>query len=248
MRRRRSRLARRIRVVLKRAARRLDRNTPEWARWFTPWLSSLSAHGVALLALALIVAADSTVRGRGAIDATLAVEGPVDLTTIPSAGDDQDGMEVKLAPSPDDRLRPEGNSIDAKMSLESGFGLIVAPTEDIVGKGPATGPPVYSLARPSELASPFLNRRPDTRARTARREGGTTESEQAVARGLDWLRRHQKPDGRWSFRMAQAGKKEAEDSVTECEVAATALALLPMLGAGNTHREDGVYRRRSTRV
>ncbi|VTS03597.1 prenyltransferase/squalene oxidase repeat-containing protein [Tuwongella immobilis] len=56
--------------------------------------------------------------------------------------------------------------------------------------------------------------------------GGNQLSEAAVARGLEWLARQQKPDGRWVYDGSSAGDT----------VAATGMALLPFLAAGQTHK------------
>ncbi|RME78148.1 MAG: hypothetical protein D6785_12240, partial [Planctomycetota bacterium] len=68
--------------------------------------------------------------------------------------------------------------------------------------------------------------------------GGSRSSEQAVYFGLDWLKRHQDKDGKWStakfdvhckgFRCKGFGKGNHD-------VALTGLALLAYLGAGHTH-------------
>jgi hypothetical protein len=65
--------------------------------------------------------------------------------------------------------------------------------------------------------------------------GGTAETERAVALGLEWLKRQQSSDGSWSL----AGPY-SEGGVNENRPAATAMALLAFMGAGNTH-ESGVY-------
>jgi hypothetical protein len=57
-----------------------------------------------------------------------------------------------------------------------------------------------------------------------RASGGNTESEAAIARGLVWLSRTQREDGGWGF-------GNGRDST----VAATGMALLPFLGAGQIH-------------
>ena len=61
--------------------------------------------------------------------------------------------------------------------------------------------------------------------------GGSKESEKAVAEGLAWLARQQKQDGSWEY-DGQA-KPEA--------TAATGMALLAFLGAGETHTGKGEY-------
>src|SRR5262245_49311891 len=55
--------------------------------------------------------------------------------------------------------------------------------------------------------------------------GGNDASEAAVALGLAWLAKSQKADGRWVI-----------DGAHKEDVAATALGLLPLLGAGHCHK------------
>jgi hypothetical protein len=80
------------------------------------------------------------------------------------------------------------------------------------------------------------------KAQLLREAGGTKESERAVQSGLKWLLNHQNPDGSWCFRHA-LGNCPCPDHGTHAEAlnAATAMALLPFLGAGHTHQE-GKYK------
>lgn len=67
-------------------------------------------------------------------------------------------------------------------------------------------------------------RDPRVRVELIQQEGGTTLTEAAVARGLRWLAQQQQPDGRWRL-----------DGGVHSDSAAASLALLPFLGAGQTH-------------
>lgn len=81
--------------------------------------------------------------------------------------------------------------------------------------------------------------------------GGTAGSERAVALGLRWLAEHQNRDGTWSLQydfgrsgdlsvnQGELGGPDA--SPQETLISGTALALLPFLGAGETH-QNGHYR------
>jgi len=93
-----------------------------------------------------------------------------------------------------------------------------------------------------ELPDPFSQRTPQRRAEAVGTFGGTEGTERAVEAGLDFLARHQFPDGRWAldrfpdardpeYRRAAAGEMNSD-------TAATGLALLAFLGAGYTHQED----------
>ena len=85
-------------------------------------------------------------------------------------------------------------------------------------------------------------RKPQNRARLVAEQGGTEGSEEAVELGLRWLATHQRQDGSWWLDHRKARECECRDpGITETRVGATALALLPFLGAGYTHRA-GPYR------
>ncbi len=60
--------------------------------------------------------------------------------------------------------------------------------------------------------------------------GGTPETQEAVARGLAWLKRNQRRDGSWSMRGPYS-----DGGLSENDAAATAMALLAFLGDGHTH-------------
>jgi hypothetical protein len=62
--------------------------------------------------------------------------------------------------------------------------------------------------------------------------GGNPQSEAAVARGLAWLAKQQKDDGHWEF-----------DGSSRDKVAATGMALLPFLAAGEAHKEAKKYQK-----
>jgi len=70
----------------------------------------------------------------------------------------------------------------------------------------------------------LVARDPRVRVEVIKQEGGTTLTEAAVARGLRWMAQQQQPDGRWRL-----------DGGTRSDSAGTSLALLPYLGAGQTH-------------
>ena len=82
----------------------------------------------------------------------------------------------------------------------------------------------------------------------SKKKGGTAASERAITLALAWLARHQNPDGTWSLAHHEGpcrgrcdnpstAYREPERSLR----GATALALLPFLGAGQTH-ETGKYK------
>ena len=75
------------------------------------------------------------------------------------------------------------------------------------------------------------------KARLVRDMGGTKASEAAVARALGWFSKHQFNDGGWNFNF-QASRCQGRcqnHGTMQARVGATAMALLPFLGAGQTH-------------
>jgi hypothetical protein len=83
-----------------------------------------------------------------------------------------------------------------------------------------------------------------------RKYGGNAASEKAVELALEWLARHQLPDGGWSLDHTlgpDVDRKIGRDkndpgSRDAARNGATALALLPFLGRGETH-VDGKYKK-----
>ena len=73
--------------------------------------------------------------------------------------------------------------------------------------------------------------------------GGTPKSEAAVALALKWIAEHQRPDGSWNFDHTRGpGRRTSPNPGTmrASQNAATAIALLPFLGSGQTH-QSGIY-------
>jgi hypothetical protein len=117
-------------------------------------------------------------------------------------------------------------------SLGQGGGLESQPP----GKGNLTG---FAEGMGGPLFKPggFGGRSGATREQMVREGGGNTASEAAVAKGLKWIVKHQAPDGHWSLdRFAQHGHCNCGGTGQDNDTAATAFGLLPMLGAGQTHR------------
>ena len=76
--------------------------------------------------------------------------------------------------------------------------------------------------------------------------GGTKNTERAVAAALNWIARHQRPDGGWALDKYTAQCKD--DTCTgagklNSDIAATGMGLLPFLAAGQTHQTKGPYQK-----
>lgn len=198
--------------------RRLLRNMPAW-------LISLIFHLIVLTLLALL-----TIPGED--DGEYITLNAIVSRDWPRVGQDE-------IPHPADMVRfdlpvPEEVDLEDRQAREA---LVRADQEARELRLVETSEPLPELddvkqrIRSTHGASVALAARdPRVRVEMIQQEGGTTLTEAAVARGLRWLAGQQQPDGRWRL---EAG--------AQSDSAATSLALLPFLGAGQTHL-SGRYR------
>jgi hypothetical protein len=111
--------------------------------------------------------------------------------------------------------------------------------------GDRTAPKSDLMATVGAAASSGLSGRGDAERGTMIAQlGGTAESEAAVANALKWFVEHQNHDGSWSLDHRTGpckGRCSEPGTYSECRTGATALALLPFLGAGQTHQQ-GQYK------
>lgn len=135
----------------------------------------------------------------------------------------------------------------------------LVPLLDLAALEPATAslsepaaeaPREASAAEPGAAAAAgvgvpavYADRIGDRRAAAAAARGGSPETERAVQAALEWLVRNQSSDGLWNAARHGAGTAHAGGGQHRPEVGGrsdhgvTGLALLALLGAGNTHRE-----------
>jgi len=102
---------------------------------------------------------------------------------------------------------------------------------------PQSPPRIPAIATEAPIGGGLDGRRADARARLVAERGGSPHSEAAVDRGLVWFVHHQSADGGWRFNHKIAGCDCRNAGHHESTTAATALALLPLLGAGHTPQE-----------
>ncbi len=130
---------------------------------------------------------------------------------------------------------PVDDMAAATVSVElSEIGLEKAPRSDLMS-------PVGAFA-----GSNLSGRGEKSRRGMVARGGGTDASETAVSAALQWLAKHQMPDGGWSFDHGYSpmcrGQCRNPGMLKNTRAAATGLALLPFLGAGQTHK-TGKYKK-----
>ncbi len=143
--------------------------------------------------------------------------------------------QVLATPIWDDRFRPTRIDIDPQRVRVSAPDAMVLASLDLDLKVPT---------RTSPAPEAFRHRAADVREKVLEKMGGTRQTERAVAMALDWLARHQGPDGRWngSHFDDDCGQCSGTQRV-KCDVALTGLALLCFQAADHTHTREGPYRR-----
>ncbi len=204
------------------------------------WLASMVVHIIILLVMAvwftrvetkqrldLVVAApDATTLEDLQSEADLT---PVDDRELDSSDIPQDPQAADQSDIPSfseimsDQLAANTTlDIDPSAALLSGPAIISSK----IGQGPGTSIAGYRGAA--------------NRGTLVRQNGGTEASEAAVARALAWLAMQQLPDGGWNFDLRK-NRNANGGSADKAHNGATAMALLPFLGAGHTHLE-GKYK------
>ena len=128
----------------------------------------------------------------------------------------------------------EGNDLPASVPNPFGPGRFGqgGASESFYGSGTinTNRDPGGSLTGLPMIPGGWGGRAPGTRERLLINGGGTKDSEAAVVEGLRWLKRNQAPDGRWLL------DGNFKDRGTANDIAGTAFGLLPLLGAGKTHK------------
>jgi hypothetical protein len=192
------------------------------------WAISMLVHIVALLAMALIVNEPPPQEEVRIINAA----GPESEEEF---AEPQDEMPVE-APS---------ESVDASADVMVATDVAVEPVE-VVANADTAAPATDMMATIGAVGGTGggFGGRANAGA-MARAGGGGSDTEEAVDRALKWLIEHQMADGGWSFDLKACPKCEGKCSHSGGKggdrAGATAMALLPFLGRGYTHKE-GPYK------
>jgi hypothetical protein len=213
--------------------------------WITvpSWLISLFVHVVLILVLAAITLEPMqrvlSILNAGSSQAEQTIEqfdlaGPnVDLPEtqeeLPSAPQTEIS-EVMEMPELSTALLP---MVDSSLNVIDTNRL----TESIMPSALLSGGAL------SQMASSLNSRSAASKSEMLERFGGSAASEKAVALALKWISDHQASNGGWTFAHSEIcrGKCDGGGDLAAATNAATAMALLPFLGAGQTHME-GQYK------
>ena len=210
---------------------------------------SMLVHILALLSMALMVTATPEKEKPREIVSTAAEtveefeefqEQPLDqpVTDAPQSNEPV-VASTDVSVAPDVQVVASADAIEAApLAVElTDFGSETAPATDLASSMGAIG---------GTGTGGGFGARGANAGKIAAASGGGPDTEQAVDRALKWFINHQMPDGGWSFDLTKCPSCQGQCShggerMGGDRCGATAMALLPFLGRGYTHRE-GPYK------
>lgn len=198
------------------------REEPLVEREAPAWLISLVLHLVLLLVLALL----TTPYGRQMTTMVLEVGQAAD------GGEDLQSFQL-------DMIAPELSEASENAPVEISDTIVEMPQERFAADSliEAVAPVQVDLAALTLPTTGMMSGRSgSTKEALLAAFGGTQETEAAVQLGLKWLKKQQQSSGAWSL-----SGPYSDGSLSENQIAATAMAMLAFQGNGNTH-QSGEYR------
>jgi hypothetical protein len=218
---------------------------PGWFNWTAvpSWAISMVVH----VGILFILAAFSIEPMQQAISILQA-----------SVGEPQDSLqnfdlqgppEVIDTPISNDPIEPSAPSISSEFAMPEITTAAIAPTASAIGSVSLNA--VTESVLPSSMLSSTMSRvsaslnsrSTGMKSELLERFGGNSASEKSVANALKWISQHQAPNGGWSFAHSRFCRGQCKDDGSKAEAVngATAMALLPFFGAGQTHLQ-GQYK------
>ncbi len=202
------------------------------------WLVSMLVHMLVLVVLGLMTIADPVKIINVLSASNTGEEGPeIEEFTIQEV-DDSEMQESEEMSEPVVDM-PESMDTIEPLTVEVPMDVAMTPVDvsDFAADMAPSGAALQSLA--SMTSQSFNSRSVDMKKKLLREYGGTESSEAAVNKALKWIALHQMPEGYWTFQHTLACRGACGDpgdaQRAKAVNAATAMALLPFLGAGQTH-------------
>lgn len=193
-------------------------------RMIPSWLFSLVIHLTLLVMLALLTGPVGQDLGRV-------------LLTIGQSEGSKDAELSEFSIDQNSEMLEDIDALDSEVPVDVPLPPLDAVNADFAEESFAPVPTELGVGEPVAPSSPMVGGRSGAMKKTLLMlYGGTPVTESAVESGLAWIARNQNKEGSWSLR----GPYD-DGGTTENKPAATAMALLAFMGAGNTH-VAGQYR------
>jgi hypothetical protein len=205
------------------------------------WAISLTVH-VAILFVLAAVSLDNVQKVISVLQASTGdqeqsidnfdLQGPTAPMDLPSSDEPISPPMVNTVVSMPELTQPELTPMNTSFSELA----LNSMTENVL-------PSAMMSSTVSTMKSSLNSRSVAAKSEMLERFGGNASSEKAVALALKWIADHQAPNGGWSFVHSAFCRGQCKEDGTKVKAVngATAMALLPFLGAGQTHLQ-GQYK------
>jgi len=204
------------------------------------WLVSMVFHMIVVLTLALMPMPEPADADDGQIQSV--VEEIEELEEL---------EELEEEPLEEMDLTQEFENFESTFDTED---MDISPADELEAQqlfvelsdiGLEKAPRSDLLSKIGSISGKGLDGRGHGKGGLVRRRGGNEFSEAAVAAALKWLAAHQMPNGAWTFthQVAPSCNGQCRNPGTHKDAfrGATAMGLLPFMGAGHTHK-TGEYK------
>jgi len=203
------------------------------------WMVSMLFHVVVLLVLSLVTVAEPT-RIVNVLTANSTSEEGLEIEEF--AIEEVDPGEIAESEETPEPTTDTSESVEIEQPAAIEPMEIATVSIDMAEIASEIAPPSVSLQTLSQVSSvPMSSRSNEMKKKLLRKYGGNASSEAAVTQALQWLSRHQAPNGGWTFQhnlvCRNACGDPGDEKFAASVNAATALSLLPFMGAGQTHIE-----------
>ncbi|MEM9588390.1 MAG: hypothetical protein AAGA03_13990, partial [Planctomycetota bacterium] len=207
-----------------------------WLRTAPAWLVSTLLHIALLLVLGLVTLADPAQIVNVLSAVSNADQGPEMEDFTIEAIDPGEMSEVEEFSEPIMDVSEPLEVVEA-VPMEMDVATVEIDVSDVSGDLAPSGATLQSLT--AMQMTPISGRSADMKKKLLREYGGNAASEAAVVEALKWLSAHQTPNGGWTFshHLVCKGRCDHPGDPKRATAfsAATSMALLPFLGAGQTH-------------
>ncbi|MFG0256052.1 MAG: prenyltransferase/squalene oxidase repeat-containing protein [Rhodopirellula sp. JB053] len=202
------------------------------------WLISTLLHVGILLALGLVSLSDP-VRMVNVLSATATGEEGPEIEEFSIEQIDPGEMEVvEDASEPVEMTESFDMAEPIPLDVPLDIAAVPLDVSDFASEMAPTEATLQTLA--SVQTSAMDSRSDKMKKKLLREYGGNSASEAAVTNALKWISLHQMRDGRWTFAHNLVCNNRCgngcEEKRSTAFNGATAMALLPFLGAGQTHK------------
>lgn len=214
------------------------------------WFVSACVHFVLLIVLALLTVAPPAVSAKLVNMSAAPTERPEEIVDFPDEPTEMELPDTQVVSTNEklvSDLRSELEQLDPQTAPITVAALddATATAIEIVDFGERTAPKKDLLEKAGGPTGSGWGTRSGPARQALLSVGANTASEAAVAAALEWLAHHQQPDGGWNYdhRLGECGGRCGNSgTLSDCRTGATAQALLPFLGAGQTHK-TGKYKK-----